>query len=343
MAAGRFPRQEYLIDGTIPRGLPSLLSGDGGTGKSNLAIQAGVAVAAGRELFGREVQQSPVLLVLCEDPPGEIQYRLEQCCAALGVDLASLPLCTWPRLGKDSSIATIDEDGAWDEGPFYTPLCAQLRRIGEAHAGHVFCVLDSASDICRMNHAGKEEPNTLAKIVLPGLWRDLTSLLVGHQSKASIADGTGYYGAVSWNNSFRSRTVLSATDTTKPKRTWSLAKANYSPLTSLDLLLRSGYFTSISDLDETERTEQEQGAVLAVLRGLRDNGICVVRTHGHGQRGEDIAQEVARTFGHKLTKKDVVRHWNSLERQKKIHWRPSTPGKAGQSATWEIGAVPIGA
>jgi hypothetical protein len=342
MAAGRFPRQEYLVEGMIARGLPNLLSGDGGSGKSSLAVQIAVAVAAGRELFGREVQQAPVLLVLCEDPPGEIQYRLEQCCAALGVDLAALPLYTWPRLGKDTSIATIEEDGAWDEGPFYVPLAAQLRCIGEAHAGHVFCVLDSASDICRMNHAGKEEPNTLAKIVLPGLWRDLTTLVIGHQSKASMKDGTGYFGAVSWNNSFRARTELKAEDVTKPKRTWALAKANYSPLTSIDLQLREGCFKSNSDLDERERSGAEEGAVLGAMRGMRDKGITIVRGNGNGQKAEDVAEEVFKGWGHKLSRKDVQRHWHSLERQKRIHYRVGTSGKMRKPATWEIGAPPIG-
>lgn len=56
-------------------GAVNLLYGDGCTGKTLLALMIAVAVASGKELFGRAVKQTPVFVLLCEDEKSSSSRR----------------------------------------------------------------------------------------------------------------------------------------------------------------------------------------------------------------------------------------------------------------------------
>lgn len=57
------PPRRWHIDGWIPQRSVTLISGDGGTGKSLLALQLAVATATGRPWLGFDVAVGPVLYV----------------------------------------------------------------------------------------------------------------------------------------------------------------------------------------------------------------------------------------------------------------------------------------
>nr|WP_281066391.1 AAA family ATPase [Xanthobacter flavus] len=61
------PRQEH-VEGMIPAGNVTLLYGDGGTGKSLLALQLAVATAAGSQWIGLPVARGSTL---CRDAKAE--------------------------------------------------------------------------------------------------------------------------------------------------------------------------------------------------------------------------------------------------------------------------------
>ena len=118
LKVGTFPRPEYLVDGLILKQHVNLLYGDGGVGKTVLALNAAVAIAANKSFIGRKTQQAKVLLVLAEDGNGETKYRLEAICTHYGVNLEDLPIRVWCLPGFDVSLAEIDDVGIVRPGQF---------------------------------------------------------------------------------------------------------------------------------------------------------------------------------------------------------------------------------
>jgi hypothetical protein len=225
LASGAFKPAEHLIQKLLLLGLLNLLYGDGGAGKTMLALNLAVAVALGRPIWGLNVRQMPVLLVLAEDDYGPIKQRLEGICALFDCELADLPLAVWCLPGHDLCLAHIADDGTWEPGPFLAPLEARLAAIGPC-----LLVLDTVSDIAALNENLRPPVNTLCKVVLTGLCQrhGVTVLANAHPSKAAMETGAGYAGSTAWNNAVRNRLTLKREDaTSNPRRVLTIAKNNY--------------------------------------------------------------------------------------------------------------------
>lgn len=68
--------REWLVEGLIPKKTVTLFSGDGGTGKSLLALQLAVAVAGNAPWLNRGVGSGPVIYMSAEDDDEELHRRL---------------------------------------------------------------------------------------------------------------------------------------------------------------------------------------------------------------------------------------------------------------------------
>ncbi|MGE0707787.1 MAG: AAA family ATPase [Planctomycetota bacterium] len=73
---------EWLIDGMVPSGVLTILSGRDKLGKTLLAWELARAVAHGRRLFDREVRQGMVFFAALDDPDSLTRSRLDE----LGLD-----------------------------------------------------------------------------------------------------------------------------------------------------------------------------------------------------------------------------------------------------------------
>ncbi len=71
-------RTEWLLDGLIPRGAITLLTGDSGVGKSTLALAIAGAVAHGQPCLGCSPKQARALYVDGENPLHVAKERLER-------------------------------------------------------------------------------------------------------------------------------------------------------------------------------------------------------------------------------------------------------------------------
>lgn len=91
LAGKPVPPRRWLVREMIPDSDVTLLFGDGGTGKSMLALQLAVATVAGKEWLGNLPEKGPVILVSAEDDLDEMHRRLAADVARLGIDLADLP------------------------------------------------------------------------------------------------------------------------------------------------------------------------------------------------------------------------------------------------------------
>jgi hypothetical protein len=161
------PPQLWHVPGLIPHRTVTLFSGDGGTGKSLLALQLAVATAAGREWLGRDVQPGCCLYVSAEDDLDELHRRVERITHTQGIDLAQLDrLKIMPLAGEDAVLAS---QGGRSNIIAATPLFACLVELVQEHRPRLV-VLDTSADF----YAGDEIARAQVRqfIRLWPLWLD---------------------------------------------------------------------------------------------------------------------------------------------------------------------------
>lgn len=69
------PPRRWIVDGLIPCDAVTLLSGDGGIGKSLLGQQLLTAAALGRPWLGIETMACNTMAIFCEDTTNELMRR----------------------------------------------------------------------------------------------------------------------------------------------------------------------------------------------------------------------------------------------------------------------------
>jgi len=193
------PRQHWLVEDLIPEGNVTLLSGDGATGKSLLALQLAVAVATGGPWIGLKPESGRALYVSAEDEIDELHRRLARIVPKLET-LGQLTLV--PLAGKDAVLsAPSGRDGLLKPTPIYTAL----RHIVAKHRPDLL-VLDTLADLFGGDEIKKVHARQFISM-LRGLAIefDVTVLLLSHPSQSGMASGDGTSGNTAWNNSVRSR------------------------------------------------------------------------------------------------------------------------------------------
>lgn len=235
LMAATYPATEWAWDKFILKGEVNLLYGDGGIGKSLLALYLGVAVAAGRPLFGTATTQMPMLGLFAEDGPSQVQQRVTTILIELGLGAkGDLPVKLWCQPKEDTLLARIDDTGVVTELPRLAALRAELSENGRP----TLIIIDSLADVFAFNESLRLPVNAALKRVLGGLCREFgaTALVLAHPSKASMMDGTNYSGSTAFNNAVRQRLTLELAKRDAgvftdgpPPRILSVAKSNYGP------------------------------------------------------------------------------------------------------------------
>ena len=143
------PPRHWLIPDLIPGGTVTMLGGDGGTGKSLIALQLAVAVASGRQWLRREVATGRAMFISAEDDEPELHRRLAGIVAAEGMEFADLYDLTMRSLaGEDALLATVDpKTKALAPTNLWLELEAQV-----AEERPALVVLDTLADL----HSGEE-------------------------------------------------------------------------------------------------------------------------------------------------------------------------------------------
>jgi RecA-family ATPase len=115
------PPQRWHVADLIPAANVTILSGDGGTGKSQLALQLAVATAIGGDWLGLQPEFGKSLFVSAEDEIEEVHRRLARIEPNITL-LENLEII--PLAGRDAIIAAPDvREGLLKE----TPLFGKLR------------------------------------------------------------------------------------------------------------------------------------------------------------------------------------------------------------------------
>jgi RecA-family ATPase len=224
--------RDWVIDGLIPAGRVTSFLGDGGTGKTTIAVQIGVHTAMSRRLYGLEVRGGPVLGIFCEDELDEIKRRTRAACEAESIALESLDQVHFEsRDGHDNLLCTFDHDHIVLT-PFYERLEATVESIRAR-----LVMLDTAADLFAGDFMSTPHVRQFLKVALGGLCvrYGCAILLLAHPSASGMANGGGGGFSTAWNNSVRSRLYLRRPkseddpESAKDRRVLELKKANYGP------------------------------------------------------------------------------------------------------------------
>jgi RecA-family ATPase len=227
------PDRQWICPGLVPQSQTTMVSGDGGVGKSILAIQLAVAAATGRKWLGRRVERCRALVVACEDEQDEVLRRLHAICGFYGINFTDLDdLAFIDRFCQDNILMTWD--GREAEGR-PTVLWQQLHNATQDFGARLI-VFDSKYDIFGGNLIDQLQARAFVHL-LTGLARDCegAAILLDHPSLTGRNTGTGESGSVAWSNAVRSRLWL-----TRPKeddgvaadrdeRVLRVMKSNYGP------------------------------------------------------------------------------------------------------------------
>ncbi len=84
------PERRWLVTDLIPLHNVTLVSGDGGIGKSLLTLQLMAAFALGKRWLGRSTMNCKAFGLFCEDDPGELHRRLLDIGRRYDADLGDL-------------------------------------------------------------------------------------------------------------------------------------------------------------------------------------------------------------------------------------------------------------
>lgn len=220
----------WLVADMIPLRQVSSVDGDGGTGKTTLALQLLAAVVTGRSWVGQTVARGPAIYLSAEDDKDEIHRRLASICVECGVRLEDLgDLHVWALADSDPALVVSGQGDALVKTDLWRKLEAAIIRIRP-----VTLVLDSRADVFGGNEISRAQArNFIALLRALAIRHDLAVILLAHPSVAGMASGTGNSGSTHWRNAVRSALYL--TKPTDPEnarpdaRMLTVMKSNYGP------------------------------------------------------------------------------------------------------------------
>lgn len=266
---------DWVINTMIPANTVTLLSGDGGTGKSLLALNLAISVATGGLLpwLGFKPQKGPALYVGAEDDQNEMHRRINNMIwnrPDIGFsDLKDLHIAS--LAARDALLSVVD---ARSNILTPSPLFEQIRTKIDAERPRLV-VFDTLADL----FPGNENDRAQARQFIGQLRKlsvdfSTTIILLSHPSLSGMASGTGTSGNTAWNNSVRSRLFMQRIneegyELDKTARKLTVMKSNYGE-TGFEVHMNyvEGYFEPEKTADSLDRSSMDAKAERIYLQLL---------------------------------------------------------------------------
>jgi RecA-family ATPase len=208
-------KQRWLAHNRIPSGDLTILSGNGGSGKTEIATGLLVSVASGLgDWLGSIVEAGPTLFVSCEEDEHNVRDRVERIARHRKIDpngLSALHLffpeldATWlcsaePRTGRISKTTLLIQIETWIDR--CKPRLVVIDSVAAVFDGDAIARRQVRAFLALLRKVAREH--------------DVAILLLDHPSVRGMADGTGTANSVDWRNSVRSMLHLSDPDKDDP-------------------------------------------------------------------------------------------------------------------------------
>lgn len=280
------PDRQWLVPGLIPDGCVTSLYGDGGSGKTMLALWLMAAMAARNSTpwLDEKVYGWKSVGLFAEDDGPELTRRLRRISEALGVPFENVArdVTPLPGVGLDTVVASIGEYGECLITPMMEDLIAKVR---ETNAG--LLVLDYAAAIFGGNELDRYQVSAFMRR-LNAIARDnqIAILLLGHPSMEGMKGGRGTSGSTAWRNQARSFLHLTVDDVQDDPEGRTLltlrhTKSNYGRSGRTYHLASDGSRFEILDTEAREKTRTkgprlsaaQKVALAALQRAVADGGL----------------------------------------------------------------------
>jgi RecA-family ATPase len=227
------PRRKWLVPHRIPLANVTMVSGDGASGKTTIALQLVVATVRGTDWLGSMVDHpGPAVFMTAEEDEDELHRRLDAIAMHTKTDLRDLDqLHLLPLPSQDPVLGAPDKAGLIAPTPLFESLLSTCTKLRPS-----LIAIEAAADV----FAGNENDRTQVRAFI-GLLRRLAIasgaavLLVTHPSLTGLTSGTGTSGSTAWNNSVRSRLYFAGAkprdgdETDSDVRELKVMKSNYGP------------------------------------------------------------------------------------------------------------------
>lgn len=248
---GKAPPREWFVKDLIPLKTTTMLSGDGGTGKSLIALQLAACGAAGKPWLGQPMLRQETLYIGAEDERDEIWRRLENINAAIGCTPKDLALLSLRSLAGEDALLAID-------GTVLNPsaLYSEIDQYA-AQTAPKLIVLDTLADLYPANENDRAKVRQFVQFLNRlALKRECAVLLLSHPSLTGMSQGTGASGSTGWNNSVRSRLYLTRDDADDDRRALKTMKSNYGKVGGEIIVeYRKGAFVRVDPADQKSAAE----------------------------------------------------------------------------------------
>jgi RecA-family ATPase len=224
--------RRWVVHNRIPVGEPGIMSGDGGTGKTKLALQLGAAVSAELpDWVGGTVEtHGPVLVFSAEEKLEEMHRRIFNVLERRGLSFRDL------RSGRlhficDHSTPVL---GAVGRTGVVQPTMSLLRLEKTVELIRpALVIVENAADVYGGNENDRTNVTRFVRSLLGRLTVPCSStvMLIQHPSVSGLNDGTGRSGSTGWNNAGRWRNNFTAIkDDDSGLRQLEIIKNNYGPV-----------------------------------------------------------------------------------------------------------------
>jgi RecA-family ATPase len=273
------PPRRWLARNRIPMCEVTGLGGDGGIGKTQLALQACVqsATMAPDWLGSALIEAGPAIFFTAEEPKNEIHFRLDQ--------IRERRQLTWDDLKDVHPICTVEHS---DIDPI---LAGLVKRTGKVEPTKTFSrfreivldtkpklvAIEAASDVFDVDEIVRGQAKACVRL-LQGLAieADAALLLLYHPSLSGITSGRGTSGSTQWNNTMRSRLYFQNLPGSKDddpdarQKVLEVMKANRGPTGEKVILeWRNGLFVPPKTATTVERAAREQHVDQSFMAALR--------------------------------------------------------------------------
>ena len=262
------PEREWVVRDRVPLKNVTLLSGEGGVGKSVISLHLAVATALGRDWLNALPTPGPALVLCCEDDADELHRRLDRIVEHYGATFGA----TYGELGDMHLLSLAGQDAVL-AAPNRNGLVQATKLFGRIHEAACdlrprLIVLDNSADVFAGNENDRAQVRQFVTLLRNmAISANAGLLLTSHPSLTGISTGTGLSGSTAWNASVRSRLYFKRAKTEKDEepdpdlRVLEVMKSNYGPVgETVTVRWKDGLFLPVAGGSSLEKLAADQKA-----------------------------------------------------------------------------------